>query len=130
MEFFVISIDLQKCVVCASRNDSSLMEYADLVGILHRGESVGDGDSGARLHQPFQGILHKPFALGVEGRCCLVENQNGRILQYGPRYADALALAARESSATVADACVESLLRSLNEIVGIGNLGRKDHILP
>ncbi len=55
-------------------------------------------------HQPVEGGLDLALALGVEGRGGLVEEQDRRVLQDGARDRDALALAARERHAALADA--------------------------
>ena len=80
MQFLVVSIAGEEFFVGAALNDLSLVENADFVAVLDSREAVGDGYCGARLHQSLQRILHKSLALGVECRCCFVENENRRVL--------------------------------------------------
>ena len=115
--------------MCASFYDASLVEHAYLVGVLDCRQSVGYGNGGARAHESLKSVLNESFALGVECRCSLVENEYGRILEYGAGYADALSLSARESSAPVADVGVVSLFRLHDEVVGVGYACRLFHLL-
>ena len=103
VEALVVAVLGEKLLVAASLHNLALVEDADLVGIADGGEAVGDGDSGAGLHEALQGLLHQALALRVEGRSGLVEYQDGRVLEDGTGYADALALATRELAAPVAD---------------------------
>ena len=70
------------------------MHYAYLVGVLDGRQAVGDSHRCARLHEALQRVLHEAFALGVECRCSLVEDENWRVLQYGARDAHTLSLSA------------------------------------
>lgn len=74
--------------------DLAFMEHAYLVGVDDCRQPVGDDDRGAFFHKFLKRILHETLAFGVESRSRFVENKNGRILQDGSRYADALALTA------------------------------------
>ena len=76
-----------------------------------------------------QRILHQSLAFGVECRRGLVENQYGRILQYGTGNAHPLPLPSREPAATIADVGVVALFRLHNEVVGVGNARRLLHLL-
>ncbi len=60
-------------------NDAPLDQYQDSVAILHRGESMGNDQSGAVLHQFFQGILDHPFTDGVHGTGGFVHDQDGGV---------------------------------------------------
>ena len=122
MKFLVITVLGEETLVGAAFHDLSVVEHTDLIGILDRTQTVGDGHRGTRLHQTLQGILYQALALGVEGRGGFVEDEDRRILQDGTGDADALALSARESSATIADVRIEALFRLHDEVVGIGNL--------
>ena len=90
---------------------------------------MGNGHGGARLHEPFERILHQTFALGVECRCGLVEDEDGRVLEDGTRNAHTLALSARQTSAAVADVGVVTVLALHNKLVGVGNACRLLHLL-
>ena len=62
--------------------------------------------------------------LGVERRGRLVEQQQRRVAQQGAGDGDALALAAREARAALAEIGVEPLRQPAQEFGGIGRLGR------
>ena len=51
----------------AAFHDLAFIEDVDLVGVLDGGETVGDGDGRAALHQALQGFLHEALALRIEG---------------------------------------------------------------
>ena len=55
------------------------------------------------LHQPLDGLLDRRLGLGVDARRGLVEDQDPRVLEDGARDRDALALAAGETLAALAD---------------------------
>lgn len=94
MQTAIVSAKSYKFVVCTTFNDASLVEHAYLVGILDCRQSVGNGYGGARCHESLKSVLNESLTLRVECRCCLIENEDWRVLEYGSCYADALALSA------------------------------------
>ncbi len=99
----------------------------DPVGFEHGREPMRDDDRGAALHQLFERLLHEPLGLRVERTRRLVEQQNRRILEYRARQRDALALAAREARAALAEERVVALRQLAQELVGRGrDRGRFD----
>src|SRR6476659_3204966 len=93
----------QELVVGATLDDLAAVEDEDLVGVADGGEPVGDGHRGAALGEVVERLLHGALGAGVEGAGGLVEEQDGRVAQDGPRDRDALLLAAREPVAALAD---------------------------
>ena len=69
-------------------------------------------------------FLHEPLVLGVQRAGRLVEQQDRRILQDGPRNGDALALAAGQPGAALAEEGVVALRQFRDELVGHGRPGR------
>ena len=63
----------------------------------------------AALHQRLQRGLHLPLGFGVERRGRLVEDQDRRVLEQRARDRQALALAAGQAHAVLADQGVEAL---------------------
>ena len=120
VQLLVIAVYLEQLVVGTPLYDTALVEHADFVAALDGRESVGYGDGGAGLHESLQRLLDQSLALGVERRGGLVEDEYGRVLEYGAGYADALSLSAAESSAAVADVGIEAVLRLGDELIGIG----------
>ena len=66
-----------------------------------------------------QAVLDQRLALAVEARRRLVEDQDARIGEDRARDRDALALAARQLHAALADDRVVALLEALDELVGV-----------
>jgi hypothetical protein len=63
------------------------------------------------------------FGLGVERRGRLVENQDRRVLEQRAGNRQALALAAREQHAVLADLGVEALRQAVDELARVGGFG-------
>src|ERR1700741_4157720 len=89
----------QQVVVTAALDDAALRQYHDEIGVLHRGQAVGDDEHGAMRHEALDRLLHEPLRLRVEGARCLIEDEERWVAQQGPRDRDALALAPREPRA-------------------------------
>ena len=129
VETFVVAAEGEELLVGSALHDAAFVEHAYFVGVFDGREAVGNGYGGARLHEAFEGFLHETFALRVERRGGLVEDENGGVLQYGARYGDALALSARETAAAVAHLRVVALFAFHDELVGVSYLGSFHHLL-
>ena len=92
--------------MCAALHYFAIVHHTYHVGSHDGREPMGYHHCGAVLHEAFEGFLHKALAFGIESRSGFIKYQYGRILEYGARYADALALSAREPAAAVADICL------------------------
>ena len=57
-------------------DDAAVVEDDDQVGIADGGETVGDDEGGAALHEGVHASLHKPFRAGVDARGGLVEDEH------------------------------------------------------
>ena len=90
-------------------DDRAFLHHADEVGVLHRRQPVRDDEGGAVLGELRQAPLHQPLRFGVERARRLVEQQDRRVLEDRARERQALALAAREPQAAVADLGVVAL---------------------
>ena len=69
--------------------------------------------------QRVQAVLDQRLALAVEARGRLVEDEDARVGEDRARDRDALALAARELHAALADDRVVALLEAVDELVGV-----------
>ena len=89
---------------------------------------MGDHHHGLFLpEQVGDGLFHRQFVLDVQGCCGLVQQQNGAVLQNGPGYGDALALAAGEPIAILPGGGIVSLFHVSDEAVAVGRpAGRLD----
>src|SRR5690606_1976664 len=100
-------------------DDAAPVEDEDAVGAADGREAVGDDERGAPLRQPVERLLHGPLALGVERARRLVEEEDGGVLQDGPRDGDPLALPARELHAPLADRRRVALGERRDEVVDV-----------
>ncbi len=69
---------------------------------------MGDGDHRLAGHQPVEALLDRRLDLRIERRGRLVEDQDRRVLEQHAGDGDALALAAGELDAALADMGVEA----------------------
>ena len=76
-----------------------------------------------------QAVANQRFALAVETRRRLVENENARIGEDRARDRDALALAAGELDAAFADDRVVALLEPVDELVAVRDARRRRECL-
>ncbi len=90
---------------------------------------MGDHQGGAVLRQFLQRGLHGALGFGVERGGGLVEQQQRRIAQDGPRDGQALALAARQAHALLAEKGGEALGQGVEEFQRIGGARRLPHVL-
>src|SRR5882762_4500881 len=67
----------QQVVVIAALDDAPLRQHHDEIGVLHRGQTVGDHEHGAMLHEAFDRLLDQALRFGVEGARRFVEDQDG-----------------------------------------------------
>src|SRR5258705_8109452 len=68
----------EQIVVAAALHDAALRQHDDEVGVLHRGQAVGDDEHGPVRHEALDRLLHQPFRLRVEGARRLVEDEERR----------------------------------------------------
>ena len=116
MELLVVAVFLYQLLVGAALHDASFVDHANLVGVADCRQTVGNGYRGAGLHKPFQRVLNKPLALGIERRGCLVEYKDGRILKKYTGYRDTLLLTAGKSGPTFSYLRIKTVWQSLDKI--------------
>src|ERR1700727_3517393 len=78
---------------------------------------MSNDDDGAPAHYRTHVVLNDPFALIVERRGRLIQNENSGICHKRPRNRDALTLAARKIGATFFDHRVVALRQLSDEFV-------------
>ena len=94
MQLPIIAVLSEQTLVGAAFYNLSVVEHTDLIGILDRTQTVGDGYGGTRLHQTLQSILYQTLALRIEGGGGFIEDEDRGILQDGTGDGDTLALTA------------------------------------
>ena len=78
------------------------------------------GHRGAAARQTFEGRVDRGLGGRVQGRCRLVEQQNGRVAQHRPRNCDPLSLAARKADPAFAARSLVTLRQRKKEFVNLG----------
>ena len=89
--------------VRAGLGDAAVVEDEDAVGVDHARQAMREDQRRAALHEPVERLLDHRLVLGVHRRERLVEHQDRRVAQQRAGDGDALALAAREPDAALAD---------------------------
>jgi hypothetical protein len=98
-------------------DQAAALERDDAIRRPHGREPVRDDEDGARLGDLHHVLLNDALALVVEGAGRLVEDQDARIGDERAGNGDALALAARERRAALADDGVVALAQLEDEFV-------------
>ena len=76
--------------MCAVLGNFSIFHNENLVGLLDGGQAVGNRDDRLAARKLRNGLLDEVLVFGVDARGCLVEDDNGRVLEDGPRDGRAL----------------------------------------
>ena len=98
-------------------------EEEDEVGAADGGEAVADDEGGAVGEEVGHGGLDELFAFGVEVAGGFVEDEDLRRGENGASDGDALALAAGEFDAALADEGLVAVGEFVDEFVGVGAAG-------
>ncbi|MNY09249.1 hypothetical protein D3C86_1421560 [compost metagenome] len=88
---------------------------------------MGDDQGGAVFHQAGQRLLNQVFALCIEGAGGFVEQQDRRIHQQRPCDGQALALAAGQTEAAIAQMRLVTIGHGFDKVVGVGDFCRFLH---
>jgi hypothetical protein len=120
---------LHQHVVRTDLHDLAAVHHHQPVGLAQGREAVRDGDGGAALHQVVERLLDLLLGLGVDRRGGLVEDQDARVDEQRAGDADALALAARQALAALADERVVAMRQAQDEVVRVGRARRRDDLL-
>ena len=129
----VVPAGAQQLGVRALFDDAAAVEHHQPVHPRDGGEPVRDGDHGLAGHQRVEARLDRGLDLAVERGGGLVEHQDRRVLQDHAGDGDALALAAGQLDAALADMGVVAapaapVLQLEDEVVGLRLLRRGDDL--
>ena len=97
-----------------------MVEHQDAVGADHARQPVRQDQGRAALRQPVERLLDHRLVLGIDRGQRLVEDQDRRIAQQCPGDRQALALAARQVDAALADDRAVALRQLPDEFVRVG----------
>ena len=102
-ELGVEAVPGEKLGMGAGLDDAPLVHHHQPVEHGDGRQAVGDGDDRAPLHEAVELLLDRRLDLRIERAGRLVEHQDRRVLEDQPGDGDALALAAGELDAALAD---------------------------
>ena len=108
-------------------DQAASLQRQHAVGVFDGRQAVRDDQCRAPEHQPLQRVLHSAFALAVQCRRGLVQDQHRRVLGDGARDGQPLALAARQLVAVVADRRVQALRQALGKVQQVGAAQGRAH---
>ena len=111
-------------------DDPPLVEHDGAVGDADRREPLRRNEHGAARHGRAQVLDEEPLGLRVDGRHRVVEHEHARAREERARERDALALAAGEVDAALADQSVVALRQVVDEGRDAGRVARGEHLLP
>ena len=100
-------------------HNPATLEHEDLIRAADRRQPVRDHERRPPMAQGAQPILDLGFALGIETGGRFVEHENPRVGENRPRDGDALALAAGQLHAALADDGVVFLVELRDEFVTV-----------
>src|SRR5450759_4474262 len=106
----------------AALDDVPIGHDHDQVRPSNGGETVGNHERGATLHQSVERLLDEFFGLGIHAGSRVVQDEDARVHQQGAGYRNALALTAGERNAALAYLCLVAFGELDDEIVRLGRL--------
>src|SRR5260370_33927589 len=107
-------------------DDAATFDGDETSGVAYRGQPVGDDKVCASGGDFFHVLLDAALAFVIERAGRVIEDQNARIRHQGAGDRNALALTARQAATTLANDGVVALCQSQDEVVGAGELGRRN----
>ena len=66
VKFTILSIKGHEFLMCALLDNPTLYNHDDAISIANGGESVGDDEGRATLHQVLKGLLNSHFRLSIQ----------------------------------------------------------------
>src|SRR6516162_4845386 len=97
--------------------DAAAFDVDDQIAMGDRARAVRDDEARATGDQPAERLDDRRFSPGIDSARRLVEDQDRCVLQKRARQRYALALAARQSEASLADRRVVALGQASNEVM-------------
>ena len=78
----------------AAINDATTLKHHDLIGFLHRGQTVGNHQNRPSTHGPSQPKLDSRFGFGIQSTGGFIQQEHSWIAQHRSSDRDALELTA------------------------------------
>src|SRR5665213_465887 len=129
VELPVATAKSQQLGLRSTLHDLTVLEHQYLIRARDGREAVRDDERRTAAAQRAQPVANERLALAVEARRRLVQNEYARIGEYRPRDRDALALAARETHAALANDRVVAVLEFGDELVAVRDAARIANLL-
>ena len=111
-----VAAALHEFVVSPGLDDASVVEHQNAGRIAHGGEPVGDDEGGAALHDLIERLRNARLGHRVERAGGFVENEDRRVFQQCAGDGEALALAAGQEPAALADPRFKAVRVAVDEI--------------
>mmetsp|Transcript_5842 Transcript_5842/g.10521 ORF Transcript_5842/g.10521 Transcript_5842/m.10521 type:complete len:202 (-) Transcript_5842:63-668(-) len=118
----------QQLVVRTTLHNHALFHNSNDIRAADGRQAMRHHHSCATSHQLLQRVLHQPLALRIQCRGCLVEQEDGRVLEHRACNGHALLLTAAQLHAALAHVSVVPLGQLLNEAGSIGSDRRGVHL--
>src|SRR5579863_216585 len=113
---------LKQFVMRALFYECSPVKYIDAVSSHNAGKSMGDTDGGATACDTFQGCIDRRFSTRIEGRGCLIQQQDGRVAENNAGNSHTLALPTGQATATFSHHGIIALRHAHNQFVDLCRL--------
>ena len=110
-------------------HDLAILQHKQLVGVADGAQAVGDDKAGAAVQQPGKRLLDEQLGAGVHAAGCLVQDQQARVGEDGTRDGEELPLALTQVAALLRKLCLVAIRHAGDKGIGVGQLGRLDHLL-
>jgi hypothetical protein len=81
--YSLFTTELQEFIVGPALHDTTLADEVNLIALLDRAESMGDGDGRSALGSSVESVLNNTLTVTVEGGSSFVEQQNRRVPEQG-----------------------------------------------
>src|SRR5215211_5551768 len=107
----------------------SAFDLQPYVTVRQRAKPMGDHEGGAPMHQSGHRLHDHGLRLHIHGARWLVEDEDRGVLEECPGERDALALASRETHASLPDLGVVALRQAGDELVGVRRPSRRHDLL-
>src|SRR5215467_8983314 len=107
----------EKFGMCSAFANLPILQDEYSIRAANGSKAMSNYKGGAADHEIGEGLLDQHFGFGVELGSRFIEDENGRVLQYGARNRNALTLTAAQAHAALADDRIVALWKFSNEIV-------------
>ena len=112
----------------ADCGDPPVIQDDDPVGIPHRADPLRDQEGGGMRQHRMERLPDPAFGGGINRTGAVVEDQDGRFFEHGPRDAEPLFLSARHVDTALLNPGVVPIRKTADEFVCLRRLRRGDHL--